>query len=414
MKILFLHGWHSVVGGVKPTHLANAGHVVLNPSLDDDDFDQALKTAQQVFDSEQPDVVVGSSRGGALAMNLDSGMTPLVLLCPAWKRWGNRQSLKPQAVVLHSRDDEVIPFVESLELIERSGLSLDTLIETGSDHRLADPESLEMMRRMCEQLTGSAVLQASTSADEIPLELIIELFSAVERKGPGSDASTLQALSLVDSLPNEPHVVEFGCGSGIATLLLARTLNARVTAIDFCPSFLEQLAECASRNGLSDRIEVVHGDMANPELEPRSVDLIWSEAAIYNVGFRKGLELWKPLLRPGGWIAVSEVVWLDDSPPPEARAFWESEYPAIATINSNLELLVELGYESVSYFVLPESDWAGYYKPLEKRLHQFVAERPDSSMVQALTESIKREIDLWRRFGTSFGYCFFVGCAKAD
>ena len=88
MKILFLHGWHSVPGGVKPSYLASHGHEVINPALDDDDFDQAVRTAQAEYDRHQPDVIVGSSRGGAVAMNLDSGSTPLVLLCPAWKRWG--------------------------------------------------------------------------------------------------------------------------------------------------------------------------------------------------------------------------------------------------------------------------------------------------------------------------------------
>ena len=65
MKILFLHGWHSVVGGVKPTYLKDAGHEVINPALDDDDFLAAVRTAQAEFDLHQPDVIVGSSRGGA-------------------------------------------------------------------------------------------------------------------------------------------------------------------------------------------------------------------------------------------------------------------------------------------------------------------------------------------------------------
>lgn len=79
MKLLFLHGWHSVVGGVKPTFLKDAGHEVINPALDDDDFDLAVRTAQVEYDQHQPDVIVGSSRGGAVAMNIDSKDTPLVL-----------------------------------------------------------------------------------------------------------------------------------------------------------------------------------------------------------------------------------------------------------------------------------------------------------------------------------------------
>ena len=89
MKVLFLHGWQSVPGGVKPTFLAQHGYEVINPKLPDEDFKEAVRIAQAEFDKHQPDVVVGSSRGGAVAMNINSGGAKLVLLCPAWKKFGN-------------------------------------------------------------------------------------------------------------------------------------------------------------------------------------------------------------------------------------------------------------------------------------------------------------------------------------
>jgi hypothetical protein len=148
MKILFLHGWHFVPGGVKPTYLKDHGHTVINPALDDDDFDAALVTAQTEFDRHQPDVVVGSSRGGAIAMNVNSGDARLVLLCPAWKKHGTARTVKPGTVILHSRADDVVPFAYSEELAKTSGA---TLIEVGNDHRLADPEPLAAMLKACLQ-----------------------------------------------------------------------------------------------------------------------------------------------------------------------------------------------------------------------------------------------------------------------
>jgi alpha-beta hydrolase superfamily lysophospholipase len=150
MKILFLHGWQSVPGGVKPTCLAQHGHEVVNPKLPDEDFEESLRIAQAEFDKHQPDAVVGSSRGGAVAMNINSGEGRLVLLCPAWKRWGTAKVVKADTVILHSRADDVIPFADSEELVRNSGLPAWTLIEVGGDHRLADPESLERMLRACE------------------------------------------------------------------------------------------------------------------------------------------------------------------------------------------------------------------------------------------------------------------------
>ncbi len=147
MIILFLHGWTSVPGGVKPSYLKDHGHTVVNPALPDDDFDAAVQIAQAEFNQHQPQVVVGSSRGGAVAMSIDSGHTKFVLLCPAWKKYGSATSVKRSTVILHSRADDVIPFADSEELAKSSGA---TLIEVGRDHRLADPEPLAKMLRACE------------------------------------------------------------------------------------------------------------------------------------------------------------------------------------------------------------------------------------------------------------------------
>ena len=100
----------------------------------------------------QPQVVVGSSRGGAVAMNINSGAAKLVLLCPAWKKWGTAKTVKPGTVILHSEHDDVIPFAESEELVRNSGLPGSALIEVGNDHRLADAEPLERMLRACETI----------------------------------------------------------------------------------------------------------------------------------------------------------------------------------------------------------------------------------------------------------------------
>jgi hypothetical protein len=150
MKILFLHVWRSVPGGVKPTFLARHGHEVVNPQLLDEDFAEAVKIAQAEFDKHRPGVVVGSSRGGAVAMNINSGEAKLVLLCPAWKKHGTARTVKPGTVVLHSRADDVVPFGDSEELVRTSGLPARALVEVGTDHRLAEPEPLAKMLQACE------------------------------------------------------------------------------------------------------------------------------------------------------------------------------------------------------------------------------------------------------------------------
>jgi alpha-beta hydrolase superfamily lysophospholipase len=145
MKILFLHGWTSIPGGVKPTYLATHGHEVLNPALPDEDFAEAVRIAQAEYDRHHPDVIVGSSRGGAVAMNLNPNATPLVLLCPAWKKWGTARTVKAGTVILHAEQDDVVPIAASRELVRASGLGESALIVVGTDHRMANSEPLQAM-----------------------------------------------------------------------------------------------------------------------------------------------------------------------------------------------------------------------------------------------------------------------------
>jgi hypothetical protein len=150
LKILYIHGWNSAVGGVKPTYLKSHGHEIIEPALDHDNFEAALKMAQVAFDQHQPEIVVGSSRGGAVAINIDSGSARLVLICAAWKTWGQAQTVMPGTTIIHARADDVVPFEDSVELLSKSGLPESAQIEIGQGHRLGDPKPLEAMVRAVE------------------------------------------------------------------------------------------------------------------------------------------------------------------------------------------------------------------------------------------------------------------------
>jgi hypothetical protein len=140
-RVLFLHGWCSD-GGTKTAFLRSLGYDVLNPNLSDWFFSRSVRQAQAAFDEFQPEVIVGSSRGGAVAMALDSGETPLILLAPAFRRWGKARWVKNNCVVIHSPHDKYVPYSDSFELCGKSGA---TLLAAGVDHRLNDPHAMEAL-----------------------------------------------------------------------------------------------------------------------------------------------------------------------------------------------------------------------------------------------------------------------------
>ncbi len=145
MKVLFLHGYGSDPNGVRPLYLLESGFEVVHPALPDDNFPASLRIAQQAFDRSRPDVVVGSSRGGAVAMNIDTRDAPLVLIAPAWRNWGTAATVKPGTVILHSHSDDVVPIQGSRELLRRSGLPEDRLIVVGEDHRMVDRAAFDAL-----------------------------------------------------------------------------------------------------------------------------------------------------------------------------------------------------------------------------------------------------------------------------
>ena len=149
--------------------------------------------------------------------------------------------------------------------------------------------------------------------------------------------------------------------------------------------------------------------MSNSGFETGTFDLIWSEGAIYIIGFETGLRLWRPLLKPAGCIAVTELSWITPDPPKEARQFWTENYPGMHTVDENLELALLAGFSIIGHFTLPESAWLdGYYGPLENRVAVLRKKYAGNQEAQQVLDAEQYEIDLYRRFSYAYGYEFYL------
>lgn len=244
------------------------------------------------------------------------------------------------------------------------------------------------------------------------MALMFSFYEGVLRKGPGSEASTLKALSMLDRLSPTPRIIDFGCGAGVASLVLARATQGIVTAVDIHQPFLQQLETVAAREGLADRIKTIRADMADPPFPDGSFDLVWSEGAIYNIGFERGLKRWRRLLRAGGFIADTEVSWLCETPPDKVVDFWKNEYPAMTNIEDNLTKFRAGGFEPIGPVVLPSEDWENYYGPLQEQLVVFRSKNSEDAQAQSFADSVQQEIDIWKECGDSYGYVFYLGRAN--
>lgn len=244
------------------------------------------------------------------------------------------------------------------------------------------------------------------------LALLIDLHREGDRQGPGGATETRRAIQL-SGLAGAPglKIADIGCGTGAAARVLADALDAEITAVDFAPVFLERLAATAG----DARIAALAASMDALPFEDGAFDAIWSEGAIYNMGFEAGLKAWRRFLKPGGVLAVSELTWLTGDRPPEIERHWTDAYPEVGPASAKLAALEANGYAPLGYFPLPERCWReNYYEPLQRRFAGFLARNGDTAAARAVVAAEQAEIALYERFSQFYGYGYYVARRAGD
>ena len=251
------------------------------------------------------------------------------------------------------------------------------------------------------------------------MKFVYKIFDAsLPRLGPGDEDSTLKALRSLGLVSEEGRessqadgmkILDLGCGNGSQTLVLAKNLNGTILAVDNHQPYLDELQRRAEEAGMAGRITTMLGDMADTGLEPESFDLIWSEGALYNMGFEHGLSVCRSLLRPGGLLGASELVWFQPSPPSECRDYFDAMYPPMSEVDVNLAKIKECGLDAVDHFPLPKSAWLdSFYLPLEELVDRLEAEHVGDPAWQEMLNETRKEIIMYRNYSDYYGYEFFM------
>lgn len=248
------------------------------------------------------------------------------------------------------------------------------------------------------------------------LQLLVDLHQDAQRQGPGGEEQTRLAIMLSGlSRAKKLKIADIGCGSGASSLVLAKTLDAHITAVDIFPEFLNKLAKAASRIGVADRITILAESMDKLTFMEAEFDAIWSEGAIYNMGFARGIEIWSKYLKTGGILAVSELTWLKNERPEQLQMYWGQEYPEVDTASAKIAILERLGFSPIGYFVLPENCWLdNYYRPLQKRFAGFLERHQHSDAARAIVETEENEISLYEQHKAFISYGYYVARKASD
>lgn len=245
---------------------------------------------------------------------------------------------------------------------------------------------------------------------EFDFNLICDFFSTMERQGPGSPEATLKALSFIDlNLNDQSRIADLGCGTGGQTMVLARHIPGQITGLDLFPGFIDLFNRNAMQFGLQDRVKGIVGSMDNLPFQNETLDLIWSEGAIYNIGFERGLNEWRKYLKTGGYIAVTESSWFTDERPEEIHRFWVDAYPEIDTIPNQIAKLHKAGYLPVATFILPENCWTQHYlTPKHAAQEIFLKKHAGNKAAEEFSALQATEEVLYGKYKEFYGYVFFI------
>ena len=248
------------------------------------------------------------------------------------------------------------------------------------------------------------------SIHEFDVNLICEYYSSVERQGPGSPEITIKALSFIDNLSEESRIVDIGCGTGGQTMVMAQNTSGHITGIDLFPAFIDIFNYNAKKLNLQDKVDGIVGSMDNLPFKNEELDLIWSEGAIYNIGFEKGLNEWRKFLKTGGYVAVSEGSWFTDERPTEIDEFWMDAYPEIDTIPNKVEQMQKAGYIPVATFILPEECWTEhFYAPQVSAQENFLKKYAGNRTAEEFIANQRHETQLYYKYKEYYGYVFYIG-----
>ncbi|MBA7522777.1 2-methoxy-6-polyprenyl-1,4-benzoquinol methylase, mitochondrial [subsurface metagenome] len=237
-----------------------------------------------------------------------------------------------------------------------------------------------------------------------------EVFENIPRQGPGLNSSTRHAFECIKSdLPDEPVILDMGCGKGVQTLELAKISSGTITALDNHQYFLDVLTKEAEQKGYDNRIRTLNADMNKLPFDRKSFDLIWSEGAVFIIGIKEGLKKWRSLLKQGGFLVLSDLVWLSNNRPDNLTRYFEEECMYVLTIEQVLQEASQNGYTCVDHFTLPLEGWTReYIQPQEHVIEKLRKKYTGNSEARETFDSIEKERDIVMKYNEYFGYEFFI------
>lgn len=141
LSVQFVHGLESSPSGDKARYFSIHFDAV-TPAMDTSDFEGSVRVQAEQLLRHPPDVLVGSSFGGAVALALvvrGLHRGPTLLLASAHRHFGvdEKIPLGVPVLIVHGTRDTVVDIAGSRALSQTGTRGLVRLVEVDDEHRLS-------------------------------------------------------------------------------------------------------------------------------------------------------------------------------------------------------------------------------------------------------------------------------------
>ena len=187
---------------------------------------------------------------------------------------------------------------------------------------------------------------------------------------------------------DKPRILDIGCGSGVPTMELARLGQGEVIGIDIDQPALDKLNRKIGEAGSANRVQAVNRSMLDMVFPDESFDVIWSEGSVFVIGFERGIQEWRRLLKPNGFMVIHDEK---------------------GNVEKKLEQISKCGYKLLGYFMLSEDTWrTEYFAPLEKLFAKSQTSCTDDSHDLEELNQARRELEMFKNNPDRNNSVYFV------
>ncbi len=240
------------------------------------------------------------------------------------------------------------------------------------------------------------------------MEIREELYEGFDRASQQRLEYSRRAFGFLPEL-DRPRILDAGCGRGDVALELARLCDGEIIGIDIDDRPLRLFEERIEGEGLEHRVHALHVSILEMDFAPESFDIVWAEASLHIVGMSEGFEALYPIIKPGGFLVVHEMVLTRPDTPADIRRRWKEQFPALRAVDEFLELATSHNYQIINKFAVPHDFWEReYYDPLERRIELLREKYSDNREALAILDRKQYEADLYHESSQWIGSFFFI------